>query len=103
MKFRRVVMRRYGAPEVLAIEEASLVPLAEDEARVKMIASAINHSDLEIRSGNWPILRETPFPYVPGLEIIGEIVELGRAVRTFNIGDRAWTMMQGFGGVRAER
>jgi hypothetical protein len=24
-------------------------------------------SDLEIRAGNWPILREPKFPYVPGV------------------------------------
>jgi NADPH2:quinone reductase len=43
----------------------------------------VNHSDLEIRSGNWPIRREPKFPYVPGLEVVGDVVEVagsGRAV-----------------------
>src|SRR2546423_8543214 len=98
-----IVMRRYGAPEVLAIESVPFVPLMSDEIRVRSIASAVNHSDLEIRAGNWPILRPNPFPYTPGLEVVGEVVEIGAAVSEFRIGDRVITMMQGLGGVRPQR
>ena len=102
-KSRAVVMRRTGPPEVLAIEEVALVPLTRGVVRLRMIASAINHSDLEIRAGNWPIRREQRFPYVPGLEVVGEVVEVAPDVRELAVGDRAWTTMQGLGGVRAER
>lgn len=44
-----------------------------------------------------------PFPYVPGVEVVGEIEEVGHAVQEFRRGDRVITMMQGLGGVRAER
>jgi NADPH2:quinone reductase len=96
-------MRRYGPPEVLTIETVPLAPLRADEIRLRSIASAINHSDLEIRAGNWPIGRAEPFPYVPGLEVVGEVVETGVAVSEFRPGERAITMMQGLGGVRARR
>lgn len=100
---RAVVMRRYGSPAVLRLEEVTLPPLAAEEMRVRSLASAVNHSDLEIRAGNWPILRKDPFPYIPGLEVVGEVVEAGSAVSHFRVGDRIITMMQGLGGVRAER
>lgn len=100
---RAVVMHRYGPPSVLAVEAVPLPPLAPGEIRVRSLASAINHSDLEIRAGNWPIRRPDPFPYVPGLEVVGEVVEVGDAVTTFRPGDRVISMMQGLGGVRAER
>jgi NADPH2:quinone reductase len=100
---RAIVMRRTGAPEVLAVEEVSLAPLAPGEVRLRALASAVNHSDLEVRAGNWPIRRERRFPYVPGLEVVGEVVEITDDVRAFAVGDRAWTTMQGLGGVRAER
>ncbi|MFY0577084.1 quinone oxidoreductase family protein [Cystobacter fuscus] len=103
MKSRAVVMRRTGPPEVLRVEELALVPLARGEVRLRSLASAINHSDLEIRVGNWPILRQARFPYVPGLEVVGEVVEVADDVRGFAVGERAWTTMQGLGGVRAER
>ena len=98
-----IVMRRYGGPEVLAVEDVALAPLKPDEIRVRAIASAVNHSDLKIRAGDHPIKRVPPFPYVPGLEVVGEVVEVGSAVREFSVGDRAITMMQGTGGLRAKR
>ena len=100
---RAIVMRRTGPPEVLAVEQIAPRSLAAGEVRLRALASAINHSDLEIRAGNWRIRREPPFPYVPGLEIVGEVVEVATDVTDFAVGDRAWTTMQGLGGVRAER
>ena len=96
-------MRRYGGPEVLRFETVPLASLRPDEIRLRSIASAINHSDLEIRAGNWPVRRPDPFPYTPGLEVVGEVVAVGSAVSDFRVGDRAITMMQGLGGVRAQR
>jgi NADPH:quinone reductase len=100
---RAVVMRRTGPPEVLSIEDVDLLPLGPGEVRLRSLASAVNHSDLEIRAGNWPIRREPRFPYVPGLEVVGDVVEVTEAVEGVRVGDRVWTMMQGLGGVRAER
>jgi NADPH:quinone reductase len=98
-----MVMRQYGPPDVLLLERVALRPLAADEIRLRTLAAAINHSDLEIRAGAWPILRPDPFPYTPGLEAIGDIVEIGEAVSRFRVGERVITMMQGRGGVRARR
>jgi hypothetical protein len=50
-----VVMRQYGPPEVLTYTQVSLPPLGSDEVRIRSIASAVNHTDLEIRAGNWPL------------------------------------------------
>jgi NADPH2:quinone reductase len=69
--------------------------------RVRALASAVNFSDLHVRSGDWRIRKPSPFPYVPGLEVVGEVVE--STVASTRAGDRVWTAMQGLGGVRAER
>jgi NADPH:quinone reductase len=98
-----IVMRSVGPPEVLRLERVPLQPLAPDEIRLKALVSAINHSDLAIRSGRHRIFRANPFPYVPGLETVGEVVACGEQVTDFRTGDRAITMMQGLGGVRAKR
>ena len=98
-----IVMRQYGGPNVLQFETVSLPPLRPDEIRIRTIASPINHSDLEIRAGNWPILQPNPFPYTPGLEVVGNVVEVGTNVSDFRIGERVITMMQGLGGVRPQR
>jgi NADPH2:quinone reductase len=100
---RAVVMRAFGGPEVLRVEELEPPPLAPGDIRIRTLAAAVNHSDLEVRSGAWPIRRPDPFPYVPGLEVVGEVIEIGGAVTGLRPGDRAITMMQGLGGVRSER
>jgi len=100
---RAIVMRSLGAPDVLRMEDVHLAPLRPGEVRLRALASAVNHSDLDIRTGYSKIRRAEPFPYVPGLEVVGEIVEVASDVEAFSVGQRAWTAMQGFGGVRALR
>jgi NADPH:quinone reductase len=98
-----IVMRQYGGPAVLGFESVPHKSLLTGEVRIRSIASAVNHSDLEIRAGNWPILRPDPFPYTPGMEVVGEVVEVGENVSSISIGDRVITMMQGLGGVHPQR
>jgi NADPH2:quinone reductase len=103
MKSRAIVMRKTGEPDVLREEEVELRPLRRGEVRLRALASAVNRSDLEIRAGNWSIRRKPAFPYVPGLEVVGEVLDVGTGVEGIRVGDQAWTTMQGLGGVRAER
>jgi NADPH:quinone reductase len=98
-----IIMRQYGGPEVLRHETISLGPLKPNEIRIRSIASAVNHSDLEIRAGNWPILTSSPFPYTPGLEVVGDVVEVGTNVSVLRAGHHVITMMQGLGGIRPQR
>lgn len=100
---RAVQINDYGPPDALVCVSADVPPLQADEVRIRTIASAVNHTDLEIRAGRWPIRKINPFPYVPGVEVVGEIVEVGDRVADVASGDRVITMMQGLGGVRAER
>jgi NADPH2:quinone reductase len=98
-----VVMNEYGPPEVLTYDSVLITALGPEEVLIRTIASAVNHTDLEIRAGKWPVRKRNPFPYVPGVEVVGDIEEAGAAVRDFRPGDRVITVMQGLGGVRAER
>jgi NADPH2:quinone reductase len=100
---RAVVMRRTGPPDVLELVDRPLRPLAPGEVRIRSLASAVNHSDLRVRAGDWPIRKPSPFPYVPGLEVVGDVVEIAADVGAVRVGDRVWTTMQGLGGVRGER
>jgi NADPH2:quinone reductase len=98
-----IVMRALGGAEVLQLEDVPRPSLAPGEVRLRTLAAAVNHSDLDIRTGYSPIRRRPAFPYVPGLEAVGEVIEVAPDVRDLALGERAWTTMQGLGGVRAER
>jgi NADPH:quinone reductase-like Zn-dependent oxidoreductase len=94
-----VVMRAYGGPEVLACESVPTRPLGPREVLIATVAAAVNHTDLEIRAGRWPVRRPAPFPYVPGVEVVGAVEAVGAAVDEWTPGQAVITMMQGLGGV----
>jgi NADPH:quinone reductase len=100
---RAIRMDQYGSPEVLYCAEVDLPPIAAHEIRFRVLAAAVNRADIEIRSGNWPIMAAQPFPYTPGLEALGDVVEVGDAVTQIAVGDRVITMMQRLGGIHGLR
>ena len=51
-----------------------LEPLQSEEVLIKVHHCGICHSDLSMLNNDWGI---TKYPFVPGHEIIGEIVEVG--------------------------
>ena len=98
-----IQISNYGPPEALTLRTVCLPELAPGEVRVRTLAAAVNHTDLKIRAGQWPIMKTDPFPYTPGVEIVGQVSEIGVGVSEWFIGETVITMMQGLGGVRAER
>lgn len=103
LRAHAIQISRYGAPDVLVWSDVVLPPLLPRELRIRTLAAAVNHTDLEIRAGNWPIGKPVPFPYVPGVEVVGVIDDVGRDVGEWTRGETVITMMQGLGGVHAER
>jgi NADPH:quinone reductase len=71
----RVVVTRYGGPEVITvIEEESPTPKA-GEVRVKVLAAGVSLPDVLAREGVHP---ETPrVPYTPGWDLVGTVDETG--------------------------
>lgn len=100
---KAIQMYEYGEPNVLVYQEIALPVLSATEVRLKTIASAVNRADINIRSGKWKILHPRPFPYTPGMEVVGEIIEKGDQVVDLQIGDYVITMMQQLGGVHGIR
>jgi NADPH2:quinone reductase len=98
-----IVMDGYGTPDVLQWRPVSLPPLGQQEVRIRTLFAAVNHTDLKIRAGVWPVRGDQPFPYTPGVEVVGLVEAVGREVSGFAVGQPVITMMQGLGGVRAER
>jgi NADPH2:quinone reductase len=100
---RAVEIDRYGGPEELVWRSVTRPPLRDDEVRIRTAFAAVNRADVEIRRGEWPVMRDEPFPYTPGLEVVGEVDAVGAAVDGVAVGDRVITMMQRLGGIWGER
>ena len=85
----------HGGPEVLVGTTQPIPRPAVGEILIKVEAAGVNRPDLLQRRGLYP-----PPPgasEVPGLEIAGEIIELGEATARFDVGDRVCALVAGGG------
>jgi len=64
--------------------EFSLPDLGPDQVDIKVKYCGVCHSDLSMLNNDWEI---TGFPFVPGHEVVGEIVDKGEHVQGLEIGD----------------
>ena len=60
--------------------------VGDRDVRIEITHCGICHSDIHQARNEWGI---SLFPMVPGHEIIGMVVQVGTAVTTFKVGDRA--------------
>ena len=67
-------------------ERSSWGEVGATQVAIRVLATAVNHLDLELRSGasRMPLA----FPHVLGREVVGEVIEAGPAVTTRQVGDR---------------
>lgn len=72
---RAIVYAAPGGPEVIHLERTPTPRPAEGQALIRVAAAGVNFADIARRYNRY--LEPTAFPYTPGSEIVGEIVELG--------------------------
>lgn len=92
---RAIEIRAPGGPEMLHLTHRKKPIPAEGEVLIRVIAAGVNRPDVMQRKGLYP-----PPPGVsdiPGLEIAGEIVELGPSVSGWKAGDRVCALLAGGG------
>jgi NADPH:quinone reductase-like Zn-dependent oxidoreductase len=82
---KAVVIPRHGGPEVLEYREVPDPEIGSNEVLVRVRACALNHLDLWVRRGLPGV--EIPLPHIPGSDIAGEVVQVGRDVRQVRVGD----------------
>jgi len=92
---RQVVIRRYGAPEVLELRHAPNQAPGEGEIRIAVAAAGVNFADVMARLGLYP---DAPkLPLVVGYEVAGTVDAVGRGVTRVREGDRVIALTR-FGG-----
>jgi NADPH:quinone reductase-like Zn-dependent oxidoreductase len=91
MKYRQVIVTKFGGPEVLQVVEKELREPAVRQVRLKVLAAAVCRPDITARRGE-ALYSGTPLgqkvPFVPGYAVIGRVDAVGKDVRGVVVGER---------------
>jgi NADPH2:quinone reductase len=89
MPMQAIVVKRFGGPEVLQLEEVPRPKPGPGEVLVRIRAAGVNPADTYIRSGSYA--RKPELPYTPGTDGAGVVEAVGDGVSGVRQGDRVYT------------
>jgi len=106
---KAIVWTKYGSPDSLQLQEIEKPVPKDDEILIKIHATTVTAGDCEMRRLELPLMLSFPVRLYAGFlkpkripilgqELAGEVVEVGRNVNSFKVGDQVFgTTGFGFG------
>jgi NADPH2:quinone reductase len=93
---KAVLCKQWGTPDTLVFGEAPDPLPGPGQVRIGVQASGLNFADIVMIAGKYQ--DRPPFPFSPGFELAGEILEIGPGVDHLKAGDRvaAWCDYGGY-------
>src|SRR5579872_5494547 len=85
---KAILVREFGAPEVMKLEEIPTPKPSAGQVLVKIRAAGVNPYDTYMRAGSYAI--KPPLPYTPGGDGAGVIEAVGDGVKKLKAGDRVY-------------
>ena len=94
-KMKAAIRAKYGPPNVLTVGNMEKPVPKDHEVLIKVHCSTVNRTDCGILFGKPFLIRFfvglfKPRDPVPGTDFAGQIEAIGKAVTSFQIGDRVW-------------
>ena len=86
---KAIIVREFGEPEVMKIEELSKPEAGAGQVLVRIEAAGVNPVDTYIRTGTHA--QKPDLPYTPGKDAAGTIEAVGEGAAKFKPGDRVYT------------
>ncbi|ASF99053.1 MULTISPECIES: NADP-dependent oxidoreductase [Vibrio] len=89
MDNKQIAITEFGGPEVLVIQTSDVPQPKAGEVLIKVAFAGVNPIDVKTRAGlGWAAAQnKDKLPWVPGYDISGQVVEVGKDNRRFQIGD----------------
>jgi NADPH:quinone reductase len=90
-----IAIRESGGPEVLQAQRTVRPVPSEGQILIKVAAAGVNRPDILQRQGGYP--PPPGAPLTPGLEVAGEVVEIGSHTKRYKAGDQVCALVPGGG------
>lgn len=97
---RAIMLREFGGPEALRIEDVTVGKPASGQLRIRQTAIGVNFHDIYVRTGLYKTLA---LPGIPGIEAVGVVDAIGPAVSHFQVGDRVGYVSAEYGAYASQR
>ena len=94
-QMRYVEISQFGGPEVLREALGPIPSIELDEVLIRVHAAGVNRPDIVQRMGFYP--PPAGASPIPGLEVAGEVVEVGAQALRWKVGDRVCALVAGGG------
>lgn len=88
---KAMVCKAFGPPESLVLEELPSKALGAGQVRIAVHAAGVNFPDVLMIQGKYQF--KPPFPFVPGSEVAGEVIEVGADVTSPKVGQRVMALV----------
>ena len=89
----------YGAPEDLVIANLPSPQVGAGQVKIRVRAAGVNFPDALLVQGLYQI--KPPLPFSPGLEVAGDVIEVGAGVDSLQAGERVMAVLP-YGGFAEE-
>lgn len=92
---KAIVLTKFGGPDSFELQDVAVPEVGAGELLVRVMATAINPLDYQIRRGDYP--EYVPLPAITGHDVSGVVEKLGPGVGDFEVGDEVFYTPRIFG------
>jgi NADPH:quinone reductase-like Zn-dependent oxidoreductase len=90
---RAVVLKRYGPPEVLRLDDYPRPEIGPRDVLIRTHAAAINPIDWRIRSGSLRFVLPLRLPLVLGYDVSGVVEAVGSQISSLRVGEEVFSFL----------
>lgn len=92
---KAIVLTKFGGPDSFELQDVAVPETGIGELLVRVMATAINPLDYQIRRGDYP--EHVPLPAITGHDVSGVVEKVGPGVTDFKVGDEVFYTPRIFG------
>ena len=94
-EMKAIVLTKFGGPDSFELQDVPVPEVGIGELLVRVMATAINPLDYQIRRGDYP--DHVPLPAIIGHDVSGVVEKVGPGVTGFAVGDEVFYTPKIFG------